>query len=167
MQGYHVDTHGLRLKKEDQGVDHILIKSGQISLVQAKAISKSSKLSKFDIEVIHSRLKDFWEKNRNNTDLLPGELGQIMLVVANQESLPQETQDQARELGLILQIVPYEDRWPEVKCVISGKGDKRFYLPKDQHWIGCNMLADKRRFWVHSAEEAQARGFSSSKVKKE
>jgi hypothetical protein len=165
MQGYHVDTNGLKKTTEDGGVDHILVKNGKVDLIQAKALGKSNKLAVYDIETIRNQMQDFYEKNKANTDLLPGSLNRLVLVVANGESVGEEARKKAAEIGMALEIVPYKDDWPCIKCVFSSKGEKRYYQPTDQHWMGCNMLADRRRFWAYSVEEAQSKGYKPSKAR--
>lgn len=166
MMGYHVDPHGFKTKKNDEGVDLILVKNGQVDLVQAKAYSKNNTLSPSDVDIIYGQMVAFYEKHQANQDLIPGILDRFLLVVSNEESLPQETRDRAAEIGLMFEVVPQLENWPEIKCTIVKGGEKRYYTPADQHWMGCNMLIDRRRCWVNTEEEAQAKGYNPSKANK-
>lgn len=160
-EGFHVDAYGLRKKYEDEGVDLILTKNGSTHLVQAKAYGKGKAISPTDAEVILNQLKAFFEKHKHEGFIL-GDLTRCILVVANGETLPEETRQHCVKIGLVFKIIPYSTNWPSVKCVIGGKGEKKYYTVSDQHWLGCNMLTDKRRFWA-TLEEAQVKGYKPSK----
>lgn len=163
-EGFHVEPHGLRKKYDDEGVDLILVKNGHTHLVQAKAFNKGKKITPMEADVIFNQLKAFYAKHRHES-IIVGDLSRCILVVANGESLPEETREHCIKIGLVFKIRSYEDKWPSVKCIIGSKGEKKYYTIDDQHWLGCNMLTDKRRFWA-TLEEAQARGYKPSKSQK-
>jgi len=163
LSGYHVNLHGVKKNLQDEGVDHILIKNGKTSLVQAKAYSRNNTIDKNALDIIYNNMLDFYGKHQNNSALILGPKDLFVLAVPKIEVLTTEARTHAEHVGLHVAEVPLREDWPKYKCTLSGK-NKIFYGPKDSHYSKVEMLADKRRFWADSIEEAKGKGYLAPKA---
>jgi len=161
MAGYHVNLHGIKQTRNDEGVDHILIKNGKTSLVQAKAYRNNSSLSVSDLDMIYGNLNDFYTKHVNNLSLVIGNLERVILTVPSSETLSRECKSHAERIGLAVEVVPIREDWPKYKCITSSK-KKVFYAPGTGNYSAVEMLSKKDRFWADSLEEAYGKNYKQS-----
>ena len=162
--GYHVFHNGLQKKFKDGGVDLVLIKNGETSLIQAKAWGRGRSISEHDAKMLLAKMQDWWDENKNGLEVV-GELRENILAVSNVTCVSPSAEKFATSSGLNIQHIPFLDKWEDTKCVVGRSGDKIYYTPKHAIWKKLDMLSDKRRFFA-TEEEAINRGFSLPNSKK-
>lgn len=159
QKGYNVKFHGIEKGFEDLGIDLICTKGDETLLIQCKNWGQSKKIHENSINQLFGTAIKYKIENRGHTLFDVPSWDKYYPIFITTTQLSETAKEFAKVLGVQVEIIPFDNHYPRIKCNINRKtGDKIYHLPFDQQYDKIKII-DKGEFYAYTIEEAERLGF--------
>ena len=159
--GYKVEYHGIKMGKNDGGIDIIAKAKSHTIIIQCKRRGKNNVIHENTIDQLWGSFDKYRKRN-------PGILFECVLYTQNDN-----LDDSAREvlnlhsdsMSHIVEKYPFDDgrEYPLIKCNIGKDNEKIYHLPTDAMYDRIKIEIKKNELYVYTEDEAKHLGFRRTK----
>jgi hypothetical protein len=157
-KGYYVKYHGAVNGVEDLGRDLIVKSDDEILIIQTKCWAKFKVISEKYIFQLYGSMTHYKKTEKCDDKNVRA----IFYTTANFSDVAIEA---AKVLGIELVTKELDRTYPLIKCNINQKGEKIYHLPFDPYYDKIRIDSDEGKVFVHTVQEAVARGFRRARNK--
>lgn len=157
-EGYVVKYFGAVNGFEDLGRDLIIEGKKEILIVQTKCWAKFKKINEKHIFQLYGSLEHFKRTSKHDNKTVKA----VFFTTAQYSDTSKEV---AKVLGVELNYKDLDKTYPLVKCNVNQKGDKIYHLPFDPYYDKIMIDTSQGKCYVHTVQEAVARGFRRARTK--
>lgn len=165
-QGYGVEYHGIAEGLSDFGRDLYARRERQTLIIQCKCWADHKVIREKHICQLYGTTVEYWLRHRGS------QLRELTLfddvrqrdgirpVLVSSTSFSPEAVEFAAALGVELHVIPFDPRYPCIKCNVSQKSGERIYhLPMDQQYDSVVIEPERGECYVATVEEAESKRF--------
>lgn len=154
-QGYSIDYYGNNNGLEDLGRDLIIMKNGEIGIVQCKYWSSKKMIHEKHIAQLYGTVISYIIEHNYLPDLVHG-------IFITNITLSKTAKRFAEYLGIKYKENYAMGNFPRIKCNIgkddSGAPVRIYHLPVDQQYDSVKIFQEGE-FFAFTVEEAESKGF--------
>lgn len=156
-KGHEVAYHGLLDGYGDMGRDLLVRRNNETLVIQAKCWSKRKTVQEKHIFQIFGAATHFKLISRK----IGGPTKAVFYTTARYSDT---ARDAARVLGVELRTEMLNRSYPIIKCGVSARGEKFYYLPFDRDYDKIKIDINRNEYFVTTVKEAVDKGFKRSKA---
>ncbi|MDD2267633.1 restriction endonuclease [Sulfuricurvum sp.] len=159
--GYKVEYNGIKMGKNDGGIDIIAKAKNHTVIVQCKRRGKTNFIHESTIDQLWGSFDKYRKRN-------PGILFECVLYTQN-NNLDDAARDvlklHSENMTHIVEPYPFDvgKEYPLIKCNIGKDNEKIYHLPNDAMYDRIKIEIKKGEHYVYTEQEAQNLGFRRTK----
>jgi restriction endonuclease Mrr len=157
-KGYYVKYHGALNGYDDLGRDLIVEGNGETLIIQAKCWAKNKVIGEKHIFQLYGSMMHYKKTHPKKGN----EVKAVFITTANYSDVAERA---AKVLGVQILNEELKRNYPLIKCNVNKAGDKFYHLPFDPFYDKINLDSSQGKAYVHTVDEAVARGFRRARGK--
>jgi len=151
-ENWDVYNNGIRNGYKDLGRDLICFKNKTIRIIQAKYWSIKKTIYSNHIHQLSGSADSYKFCKKKFRDY------KIQKYFCYRNKIDEIAKNEAKNLNINLQFIEIDENYPKIKCNISNRGKKTYFLPFDKFY-DLVKINKKGEFYCHEVNQALEMGF--------
>lgn len=148
---FYVVFHGAINGYKDMGIDLIVQRENQITIIQAKHWARNI-INEKDVLKLYGSLSYYIRSNNFESN-------KINAALISSSTFSERSKHVANVLGIDLISEKYDPDYPMIKCNVSQNGERIYHLPCDPYYDKVAITWHKDDCYVQTVKEAVELGF--------
>lgn len=158
--GYKVEYHGIKMGKEDGGIDIIATDKSHVVIVQCKRRGQLNQIHVNTVKQLIGTLADYRAE-------FPEKNVECVLYTQNDnlDDSARKTLSRHPDIVHLVEKYPFDEgkEYPLIKCNIGKDNERIYHLPTDAMYDRIKIEIKKGESYVYTELEAEALGFRRTK----